>query len=181
MANPWERLPGEPAKWFSRFEVFRLLGPERTMEATWRSIRTQQGKAQSNTRPTQPWFDTSRKWKWGERAAAWDAVEFERIEKRDRKLRDQARDVRRIGLLNAATQIVNELKARNLETVSTQSLLGILVDFAEALRDEFGDSPAHKHEVSGPGGKPLMPVPEVPQETIEAIVERLSRKVKRER
>ena len=33
----YDRQPNEPARWFARFETYRLLGPSRTIEAAFQA------------------------------------------------------------------------------------------------------------------------------------------------
>ena len=72
---PWERLADEPAKWFARFDTYRLLGPDRTVEQVFRNITGQRGTSSAN------WRVYAVKWRWRERAEAWDASERPNVEK----------------------------------------------------------------------------------------------------
>lgn len=73
--NPWDRQPDEPTLWFSRFEAYRLAGPGRTFEATYR----EDGKGQKKAAEiTGAWRKAAEKYQWRERAAAWDMAQIER-------------------------------------------------------------------------------------------------------
>lgn len=64
--NRWDRLDGESALWFARFDAFRLLGPSRTIEACYRAE-----KGRDRTCPGS-WKTVAVRWQWRERAEAWD-------------------------------------------------------------------------------------------------------------
>lgn len=71
--KPWDRQPDEPALWFSRFDAYRLLGPKRSVTAAWNAetgVKVQGKEAPSN------WYQSAKKWRWQERAEAWDAQEL---------------------------------------------------------------------------------------------------------
>jgi hypothetical protein len=67
----WERKPDEPARWYARFEVYRLLGPSRSMEAAYRSVT----EGSKRKRAVARWYLAAKEWQWKDRAEAWDAVE----------------------------------------------------------------------------------------------------------
>ncbi len=62
--NPWERQPGETAAPWRGFQVYRELGPGRTLVAA-------AGKLGIRPQTARRY---SAKWRWGERAHAWDAT-----------------------------------------------------------------------------------------------------------
>lgn len=66
----------EPAMWFGRFDVFRQIGTERTVEEAWRRVMAQKppddAKRRRATRPHTGWWPNSRAWLWMLRAEAWD-------------------------------------------------------------------------------------------------------------
>src|SRR5215203_3285524 len=83
----WERLPGEPSRWFDRFHRFLLLGPGRSVYAV--------SKAETGrTSITRDWREASRRWDWVRRAEAWDDAQarqerlaFERARRENRRKR----------------------------------------------------------------------------------------------
>lgn len=74
-ARPWDRQPGEDARWYARFTAYRLLGRGRTLEAVWR----QEAKDHQKTGkyPPKHWYAVAAEWNWKERAAAWDIYQAE--------------------------------------------------------------------------------------------------------
>jgi hypothetical protein len=66
---PWEPLPGEPSRWYDRFDCYRRLGPERTIVAAYRACT---GRTGANARPAPAWYAAAATWRWEARAHAWD-------------------------------------------------------------------------------------------------------------
>lgn len=71
---PWEQQPGEPRLWYGRFQVYLSLGPTRTLQEAYRhvnSLKNRGGKAPIS--PSWTWY--AKRWRWRERAHAWDAYQ----------------------------------------------------------------------------------------------------------
>ncbi len=66
----WERLPGEPARWYRRFVLYRDLGPQRTLA----EAHAAAARAERLAQPRLParWTQIAGVWRWHERAQAWD-------------------------------------------------------------------------------------------------------------
>jgi hypothetical protein len=62
----------EPSLWYSRFLAFRLMGPGRSLLGCVNQEREQKGEKRRNSVPG-AWFRACEKWRWRERAEAWDA------------------------------------------------------------------------------------------------------------
>lgn len=90
--QPWEALPGEPVRWYARFETYRMLGAHRTLEAAYRLCAEREGL--SAARPGAAWYAAAQQWRWEERAAAWDAVERERLRAHEEERRFDSREQR---------------------------------------------------------------------------------------
>jgi hypothetical protein len=89
--RPWERQEGESAKAFSAFEIYRRLGPARTIEEAWRQHWSLSGARQAGTAAPRamPYFsEWAVQWRWQERALAWDddMAARARDEEEDREL-----------------------------------------------------------------------------------------------
>jgi hypothetical protein len=73
-AHPiWAQAPDEPDKWFARFEVYRALGPARSLIQAYRLVAQVEGL--SGRQPSGYWWEVARRDQWQARAAAWDAAE----------------------------------------------------------------------------------------------------------
>jgi hypothetical protein len=67
--DPWERQPGETAKAFKAFCVYRDMGLDRTLTAAWRLMAVNSRRKRGANRAVQEWYQKNR---WKERARAWD-------------------------------------------------------------------------------------------------------------
>lgn len=83
--KPWERQRDdggelEPIMWFVRFESYRLVGPGRTLLGAYNAW-LQQAQPGTKRRIIVPgaWYRNAKKWKWKERAEAWDLSEHARL------------------------------------------------------------------------------------------------------
>ncbi len=84
----WERQPGEPIRWFTRFTSFRLMGPGRSLMGCVNKERVQQGKEKYTKGVAYSWSAAAAKWRWRERALAWDKhvlAEEERLQEERRR------------------------------------------------------------------------------------------------
>lgn len=70
--KPWERLPDENARWFARFEAFRLAGPGRSFLGAYNGMGDQKGPKGSDSLP-RTWRAAAIRFDWRARAEAWDA------------------------------------------------------------------------------------------------------------
>ena len=76
----WDRLLGEPSRWYSRFTIYRLLGPGRTLEAAHKTAKVEEGRDGSpESSYGQAWIRNSRAWDWRTRCEAWDDAERDRL------------------------------------------------------------------------------------------------------
>ncbi|HMF29002.1 MAG TPA: hypothetical protein VKE42_09545, partial [Candidatus Cybelea sp.] len=75
-ADPWDRQPGEPMRWFHRFEQYRLAGPQRSVVGTFNQERAKLCKKgqkyHARTQATGAWNRNFARWRWKERATAFD-------------------------------------------------------------------------------------------------------------
>lgn len=95
--QPWERQRDEPAKWFSRFQRFLLSGNGRSIEGAWRTEARQGGKGTQKQVVSGHWHRSAKKWRWRERAEAWDAAQWTKDQKQiETERRDEARARRRL-------------------------------------------------------------------------------------
>jgi len=78
--RPWDRQEGESTKAFVGFECYRMLGPDRSLQAAWDRYCTRPGTLRERRQADREdarhcpgyWTAWARKWRWKERAAAWD-------------------------------------------------------------------------------------------------------------
>lgn len=65
------RADDEPAKWHARYELFRSLGPNRSLLAAYNAEREKARKSPTASVPSS-WKEAADRWRWKERATAWD-------------------------------------------------------------------------------------------------------------
>jgi hypothetical protein len=102
----WERGEKESNLWWSRFEKYRLMGPERSFLAVYNAWRAEKGRKPA-TSVAGSWTKAASEHNWRERAEAWDAhilaQDAEAAEDLLRELREQ-----RIERLRAVAGMVNQ-------------------------------------------------------------------------
>lgn len=154
MSQPWDRRPGEPMLWFARFELYRELGPGRTIEDVWRLNKAQQSAPSEAKRPHNRWYDLAREWEWQERAEAWDEEQIAQQraatlaaiqERRQREAaeRDKARQNRR-SLLNGFLGKLSESLLNYPEGTKLDELTKATQMVVQELRAEYNDLPVQR-------------------------------------
>ena len=74
-AKPWDRITDEPAQWYARFQKYLAAGPQRTFVDVYRGEpKRRTPKKRPKTVPA-GWQTQIKKWRWKERAEAWDVEE----------------------------------------------------------------------------------------------------------
>jgi len=140
--------------WFARFELYRELGPGRTIEDVWRLNKAQQSAPSEAKRPHNRWYDLAREWEWQERAEAWDEEQIaqERAatlaaiqERRQREAaeRDKARQNRR-SLLNGFLGKLSESLLNYPEGTKLDELTKATQMVVQELRAEYNDLPVQR-------------------------------------
>jgi len=139
----WESMQGESALAFSAFELYRRLGPGRTIEEAWRQYWSRPGTRRRRTAGTSPprvmpYFSKwAVAWHWRERALAWDneQAEIERDQQLDRELQEKARGheeelrQRRLWMeeARAARTFARRMLKRALEGIDAKEIDGMTV------------------------------------------------------
>ena len=72
MEPVWEQQPGEPNLWFGRFCRYKNLGYTRSFVATLNGEEAEKGTGKLSPSLPGAWNNAIAKWRWMERAAAWD-------------------------------------------------------------------------------------------------------------
>lgn len=155
--DPWDQEPDEPAYWHKKFTEYRLMGPDRTLTRYFRLCRAMEGKeVTASTHPNDSWRENARRWRWEERAKAWDEEMIAEAEA-------EARKVLTAGLALAfervkkLSQLAERLEGVLLDTkVKLSPFLieqyrGLLKDIA----DEKGER-TKETRITGVGGGPIL-------------------------
>ena len=93
----WEQMAGEPGIWFARFDEYRRIGTNRSVDEAFRRCAEREGL--KGQRPGQAWYEAARSWRWSERAAAWDAAQRAELMAHERERQIDARE-KRLGLID---------------------------------------------------------------------------------
>ncbi len=141
--HPWEPMEGESARAFEAFEHYRRLPPEeRSLQRAWEDYWNRPGNAlqrskKSSGRPYGHWTRWMSKWRWQERALAWDTeqAEIERDQRLDRELRERAQaheeELRQRSLMReearAARAVGRRILMRILQGIDAHQLEGMSV------------------------------------------------------
>ncbi len=80
--KPWHQQPDEPPDWYDRFHAFLNLGPSRSLTAAYRKWANSTGKPSSTT------SQQYHKWRWKERAMAYDQAKREEKVARESEARE---------------------------------------------------------------------------------------------
>jgi len=137
---PWERQPGEPARAYGAFCIYRDLPPqERSLLAVARKlgyVRVTGGRRPSVPGRIQEW---STRWRWVERAGAWD-------DEQDRLAREaQVRAIQEMRERHAREAValqrkaLERLKSMDPEDLSAKDVLWYIVEAAKLERLSRGE------------------------------------------
>lgn len=161
--RPWDRLSGEPIRWYSRFDKYRLMGEQRSMVAVYRETSkgrsTKRNGTKSDSNVPGPWSKAAQEWNWKERAAAWDEAEIDRERREREQFIRRERESRIQMIVETRRMLSNELQQMvrdpaKLRESSLTSIVSALDTVFRLQREEFGET-RNRIEVSGPGGGPM--------------------------
>ncbi|HXF62758.1 MAG TPA: effector-associated domain EAD1-containing protein, partial [Caldilineaceae bacterium] len=138
----WKQRPNEPDLWYARFELYRLLGPRRSLVKVYRlSMRLEE---QPVRKPGPLWYAMAKEWDWRLRAAAWDTALEVRAAQQQEPRRDPYADRRAKldELIAGVLKALDEADLKNLERDEARRILptlrGLLRDLMAAQRSEAG-------------------------------------------
>ncbi len=162
LAEAVGRLPGESAKAWAAFVAYRDLGPSRTLDAAgWQLHGAQTGRKRGATGRIRSW---AKKWRWRERAAAWDAHTdvIRRQAATKRIIAEIENHAPFISLaLAKLVERINNASAEELTLAQAITHLPILIKAQRAIYGVAGDVSKTQHEGSPPGEPVQVAVREV--------------------
>ena len=154
----WHQQPDEPPDWFNRFHTYLTLGPSRTLTAAYREW------AKSKGSPSSTASQQYNKWRWKERALAYDQANREEkaafeaaraAEARERRIRKNNK------ILEAVAAALDTADLENLSTEEARALLPSLrllyATTAELQRRELQSTQDHDQLPSSSGWPVLDP------------------------
>ncbi len=148
-APPWERQPGEPARAFAAFAVYRDCGGRRSLAEACRRFYGDGGST-AKVRCLERWSAT---WRWVERAGAWDA-ELDRQSRR--KLVEAVEAMHQRHAQEAVefqTKALDRLRKLSVDDLTPAQVLAFFIEAVkvertargepEAVIEQKGDVPGH--------------------------------------
>lgn len=143
--KPWDQELGESSLWFGRFTLYRLLGPRRSIDGAHHAAAEVEGLEEKTAGAH--WFKAAIRWRWKERAEAWDAAEREAFVASEAVRRIEAQR-RRLEIIEdvqeKAYKAIGGATLDKLDRLTARELLGqtrmLLFDSMKAQRLEYGES-----------------------------------------
>lgn len=147
----WEQQPNESDEWYGRFHHFLLLGSERTLEETFRTMKAAGTLNSEAERPHEGWYSTAYKWRWKERARAWDGHQYQQIEELWLERQAQLREADWLAgqqLRDLATRLLMQLPESVRESLTLSQLVKAL-EIGSKLQRLAADEPTDIINLSG--------------------------------
>jgi len=148
----WDRQPGEPNRWFGRFERYRLAGPNRSLLGTVNGKLSDKDATRKAKVPGS-WNRAFAQWRWRQRAEAWDeqerrqaqAARLQEIDEMNRRHIQEAQALQSKALLR--------LKSLELDDLSAPDVLRYFVEATRLERTARGEPEAiEERRLTGKGG-----------------------------
>ena len=165
----WDRLPGEPNRWYERFETYRLLGPDRSVDAAFRAHAGRQPASPAcpdrpPARANRHWYAAVARWRWAERSEAWDAEQRAVIRAHEEARRFDARQRRLERIERLQGDVFAALTTADLSQVTHEQAMSLLpqlrllfTELLQAERLELGEA-TERIEQEPPGAVLLQEV-----------------------
>lgn len=135
--HPWDQLDDEPNQWFERFELFKELGPERTLIAVFRKAKDSKGLKRTANGLPGAWRTAIDRYQWWSRAHAWDLhqrqLRRQRLEEERNLIIDEIVAIAHKELLQKVKQMAEFPLARR--TVDTEDGTVIVMPARWSFRD----------------------------------------------
>jgi hypothetical protein len=106
--RPWERLPGEPLRWYERFTAFRLMEPVRSVAQVYYAEHPTLKHAEGRRKIPGDWYSYARKWNWEARATAYDEEQAKELEQQIAAERTKVM-TSGLSLMHKRLQLLNHL------------------------------------------------------------------------
>ena len=128
-AKPYDRRPGEPMKWFARFQLYLDAGPDRTLLGVYKAQRNSaEFSGTKNVRVPGSWDEAFTRWEWQVRAEAFDADQLAiRRREADKAFKEElkkhqanAKNLASVALSNAAKALT--LTRKKLERMDPDDI-----------------------------------------------------------
>jgi hypothetical protein len=158
--QPWDRQPGEGAKAFAAFAIYRDLPPaERSVDAVARRLGPKQQQSSGNRAAKRHHFGWSRRWQWVERAAAHDA--HQDVQRRESLAEAIRKTQERHQLLarGVFSKLVAATPGVDFSRLTPTQFLGAVVQLVHLERLILGEPVSvERVQHTGPSGGPVRQV-----------------------
>jgi hypothetical protein len=151
--DPWDQLEQESNLWFARFDMFRLLGPSRSIPKTYRKWREREDPNLKYS----DWYREAKLYNWDERAAAWDEVNRELQEDRIQEVYGSGlalsheRVAKLILIAEKLEAFILDKKTTRISPFVIEQYRGILDDIAKEKGERLKET-----RVTGTAGGPIL-------------------------
>lgn len=157
--QPWERQDSESAKYFRVFVEYLHTAP-RSLRVAWARTCQEDDRLPPSVPPGNI-CNASVRWRWVERAAAWDSWRAENERAAFQAERLAARKRRRAALARMAALADGRLASmgeKDLKKVRADRAFEVFLKVHEAEREELNDRPRDRlrNEDLDPGGLPAI-------------------------
>lgn len=155
--DAWDRQPDEPSKWFARFDVYRLLGPSRSIGKAYRKWRIMDGRENVQITGNAIWVEQGKLWDWDARAEAWDEIERDEQEARAHAVLNDGLSLahERIEKLKKIAQkledFILDAKTTRISPFVIEQYRGILDDIAKEKGERLKET-----RIVGASGGPVL-------------------------
>ncbi len=131
--KPWDQMPGEPDRWYGRFQVYLGLGPTRTLRAT----ELEAGRQSRNEpfRKNSEWSRVMHRWRWRQRANAWDLEQRALLAISERNARVALHERRVERMEDHLDMVCEVLETANITAADEQQARAWLPQMRVFLRD----------------------------------------------
>lgn len=150
--KPWLQQPNEKMLWFDRFEVYRNIGPDRSLLSTYRLVRKAPLRDGQELSIPSSWSQAYHRYHWKERAEAFDKLELEKLSEELGERRQENRR-KRIKLLDKAFEKVNQAidslePSRMVNLADLTALLRLVITESRAEYEKSPDALSNAQTVT---------------------------------
>lgn len=137
--NAWDKRESESNEAYTRFLVFRNLGPTRNVK---KAYEVASGKENSKKSEAQHWYNDSSQFDWRERASQWDIAQLTSVVPETTGMIYQA--VRQYALV-----VLEQLESGKFKPKSWSALQHALVTLTQLVSPEVIASAAYRATLTG--------------------------------
>ena len=149
---PWARMPNEPPRYYTAFNLYRALGPRRSILAAYREYLKSSPDAKKNVKTPieeivnapSTWYSASTDWHWPERAAKWDEHNIAALWDNEQQLAAYIGRLRVHALLELLQHCRDMLPLVDPNRNTTGAIGAAMKTALGGLRDEMGESTTTK-------------------------------------